>query len=221
MEIDWSRAPDWADCVIRSLDDALNTLYWAEPWGTKDGRRCEFGAEYRRNDWISIADTASKTHRWVLVVTRPLQVSDLIDNGWLESPSLHIQQIGRAKRKLSEWTGDGLPPTGAVCEHHKMGGIVAEGATWIQVKIVAQITDDKRISPVAVFMPCDGNPPYVGQGAADTFRPIRTPEQISAEEKGRAVTDMLGIVCDPALKGRGVSNQLEALYNAGYRKIEP
>lgn len=48
----------------------------------------------------------------------------------------------------------------------------------------------------------------------------RTPEQIAVDEREKSVSDMLSIVCDPTLKGRGVSNQLEALYDAGYRKFE-
>lgn len=48
----------------------------------------------------------------------------------------------------------------------------------------------------------------------------RTHEQIAADERERSVNDMLSIVCDPALKGQGVSSQLEALYDAGYRRFE-
>lgn len=91
--------------------------------------------------------------------------------------------------KAVEWTGKCLPPVGTVCEHHKLGRSITTGDETI-VKIIAHITDDNRISPVAVYMPCEGNPPYVGQGTADAFRPIRTPEQIAAEERDASIKEM-------------------------------
>jgi hypothetical protein len=101
-----------------------------------------------------------------------------------------------------------------VCEHHKLGGVVSDGASWTTVKIVAHIIDDKRISPVAVYMPCAGSPPYVGQGTADAFRPIRTPEQIAAEEREIRISEIRSVlsVVDPC------GDPAIALEAAGYRK---
>jgi len=107
-----------------------------------------------------------------------------------------------------------LPQVGTVCEYHKLGGVVSAGAEWIRVKIIATITDDNRISPVAVFIPCDAAP-YVGQGTADTFRPIRTPEQIAAEERWLVLEDIQRVCVDG--ENNGIPYH-EALYDAGYRK---
>lgn len=87
--IDWRKAPEWAECVIRSSDDELGTLYWAEPWGTIDGKRCVVGSESLRLDSNAIANTAGNKHSWILVVSRPVI-----------------------------WSGEGLPPVGTVCEWH-------------------------------------------------------------------------------------------------------
>ena len=120
-----------------------------------------------------------------------------------------------AHQKPAQWNEEGLPPVGTVCEHHKFGRAITTGAETI-VKIIAHITDDKRISPVAVYMPCEGNPPCVGQGTADAFRPIRTPEQIAADERAANIEAMRADIgwkapylgpCPVAL-----------LYDAGYRK---
>lgn len=117
------------------------------------------------------------------------------------------------------WSGEGLPPVGAVCEYHKLGGVVSAGADWIRVKIIATITDDNRISPIAVFMPCDAAP-YVGQGTADTFRPIRMPEQIAAEEREVEIGEMSRAIRERIkhYSGQDAADYSAALYDAGYRK---
>lgn len=125
------------------------------------------------------------------------------------------------------WTGEGLPPVGTVCEHHKFGLAITTGAETI-VKIIAHITDDKRISPVAVYMPCEGNPPYVGQGTADAFRPIRTPQQIAAEERDKAIADLYftinwneGRETWPIISNGRKADYAKAI-DAGYRKqVQP
>ena len=177
MSIDWSKAPEWAACVIKSSERG-DEIYWAEPWGTKNGKRCKLGREDRRLNSYDIADTTIKGHAWVLVESRPII-----------------------------WSGSGLPPVGTVCEWHPS----VHG--WVTVTILGR----------------DGDCTWYrvrGEEASQTcrhmtfFRAIRTPEQIAAEEKGCAVTDMLCIVSGPDLKGRGVTNQLEALHDAGYRKFK-
>ncbi|MOA57078.1 hypothetical protein D3C78_1811840 [compost metagenome] len=63
----------------------------------------------------------------------------------------------------------------------------------------------------------------VGNGAktldaygAEHFRPIRTPEQIAAEEREKALEAMFKIYHDAGEFRTG----LAALYEAGYRKVE-
>lgn len=112
------------------------------------------------------------------------------------------------------WTGAGLPPVGAVCEANITAMFRSEGV-WDRAEVIAHT----KIGVTNMAVVNSGS--SIGWGAAHQFRPIRTPEQIAAEEKGRAVTDMLCIVSGSDLKGRGVINQLEALYDAGYRKQAP
>ncbi|MNL79791.1 hypothetical protein D3C87_2064740 [compost metagenome] len=50
-------------------------------------------------------------------------------------------------------------------------------------------------------------------GEIGEFRPIKTAEQIAAEERFNAVTEMLGIVSGCSLK-----RALEKLHDHGYRK---
>ncbi|HBP2068922.1 TPA: hypothetical protein L5Y18_001697 [Pseudomonas aeruginosa] len=108
------------------------------------------------------------------------------------------------------WDGQGLPPVGTVCivePHNTLWGF--SSTSGHERKILAYHTD------------------YVWLGNGDTplettridkvyFRPIRTPEQIAAEEREKAVGDM-------AMSIQGVPYQyptLYALYDAGYRRQE-
>ena len=106
------------------------------------------------------------------------------------------------------WVGIGLPPVGTVCEinHPDLG--------WTRCEIVAH-----------KFMDCGGNTHAIAwingntldQSQGLRFRQIRTPEQITAEERSNAVTLMREIVTHEHLKGLGLTLHLEALYDAGCR----
>jgi hypothetical protein len=125
--------------------------------------------------------------------------------------------------KVVEWNGEGLPPVGVVCEilQNKTTSI------WVSVKIIAHVTDDPRFNPIAIYIP-EGDPSAtVGQAVASTFRPIRTPEQIAAEERLQEIADALtatsktvdpwnvDINCSSAIRAT-----VEAMIDAGYRKFE-
>lgn len=114
-----------------------------------------------------------------------------------------------------DWDGKGLPPVGVECEC-----CYTSPSEYYRVKIIAH--DDEK----AVFRWIDG-PMQFKLGDGDhytlgaftnphpTFRPIRTPEQIAAEEREKAIAAMQRIVSsgDPHY-GRKVC---EALYDAGCR----
>lgn len=102
------------------------------------------------------------------------------------------------------WNGAGLPPVGTVCEGR--GRLDGE---WREVVVLAHrigravvsFTDHERLQW------CE----------ADELRPIRTPEQIAAEERKLAIDAMQRTVSGAPLSMRKIC---EALYDAGYRKAE-
>lgn len=105
-----------------------------------------------------------------------------------------------------DWTGTGQPPVGTICEVHHDG-------RWYETTIIGKDPDDGSL----VFKTHgDYDSLYDGYTLASCFRPIRTPEQLAAEERESHVNAML---CHDALGGtrRGLA---EALYDAGYRKTE-
>lgn len=134
-------------------------------------------------------------------------------------------------KKNVEWDGVGLPPVGMVCEW--------AGCTYApedpkepdlhvgdRVKIIAHFKDVDFDLAAFTFNPQVHNPSrgsaWVNQGASGCFRPIRTPEQIAAEERELGITEiaramMIGLV----VAGSGDFERATKLYDAGYRKQEP
>lgn len=211
MTIDWSKAPEWAGCVIRSDEDELGTLYWAEPWGTRDGKRRIIGSEGLGSSSVDLANTSGQKHSWILVDFRPVNTSDLINNDWPESPTLHCQRVGRAAR-IPQWSGDGLPPIGTVCEFQPWED---QSSPWTGLTILAH-----WLAPNGTTYSW-GHRDY-GWVAPQSmrFRPTRTPKQIAAEARSKACDAMYGIMTSPPVRDGNRSDMAEALYDAGYRKFE-
>ena len=111
--------------------------------------------------------------------------------------------------KNKEWSGEGVPPVGTVCEYSLTGG------EWFKCKIMYTLSgsDDCFVAW------CD----YLGMDQYLTFsseryklqlRKIKTPEQVAEEERLQAIGEMLSSV-DRYSTLKGI---MCALYNAGYRK---
>lgn len=106
-------------------------------------------------------------------------------------------------RPQEAWDGQGLPPVGTVCQYRHM--------IWPEYRPceIRYISEESLVAyddaQEQLYRTCDM-----------LFRPIRTPEQIAAEEREKAVGDM-------AMSIQGVPYQyptLYALYDAGYRRQE-
>ncbi|MCF3988114.1 hypothetical protein [Pseudomonas aeruginosa] len=97
------------------------------------------------------------------------------------------------------WDGQGLPPVGTVCEYY------ADENTWRRCEIVAH-KDGKAVVWV--------NHAHIWTSSGGILRPIRTPEQIAAEEREKAIEEMCFAEETLTVK------QAKALYEAGYRRQE-
>ncbi|HCK4353414.1 TPA: hypothetical protein N0G50_004203 [Pseudomonas aeruginosa] len=115
-----------------------------------------------------------------------------------------------------EWDGQGLPPVGIEAEVIWDSTDVA----YYRVKILAH--DEDRV----VFRWCEGESKgqygsydVLNFGILPTFRPLRTPEQIAAEERRKSILHLANLLID----SRGQCNeysQAEAIFDAGYRRQE-
>ncbi|AUA83935.1 hypothetical protein CWI23_23505 [Pseudomonas aeruginosa] len=112
------------------------------------------------------------------------------------------------------WDGQGLPPVGAEVEaNFPVTDTTGTHYHWRRVIVaVAGIPGAER--ECLVYDAENTKPAWV-----DELRPIRTPEQIAAEEREKAINQMIsdaGYV-DPKI---GTFVAMGNLYDAGYRRQE-
>lgn len=125
------------------------------------------------------------------------------------------------ERKARNWDGVGLPPVGTVCEYSVNGG------PWYPCEIRYQYSGSECQFSI-IYCPhllYEQQVRHKSTGDCDgtTFRPIRTPEQIAAEERGKAL-DLMGAQIEVLLGDISKhlpSALLGAIYDLGYRMQEP
>lgn len=119
----------------------------------------------------------------------------------------HCVAIPRPK----EWTGTGLPPVGTIletCAYHIQKG------EWTEVEILAHAKHDEDDALLVCEIDHDGDRADM-HGIiyrSHYFRPIRTQEQIEAEEREREVQYMLNRFSGLTL------GHAALMYDAGYRR---
>ena len=117
-------------------------------------------------------------------------------------------------REQAQWNGEGLPPVGLEVEAwYSMDTLPG----WKLFKL-------KYYSEESVVFEGLGET-YASRETFDRyglkFRPIRTAEQIAAEEREKAIDAMNAIAVESVrLKGHTGRETCATLYDAGYRKVE-
>lgn len=99
--------------------------------------------------------------------------------------------------RLAPWSGEGLPPVGTVCEFR------VETDDWRSCEVIAH-----QGEYAVCWIHCN----KILASSGHAIRPICTPEQISAEERQKAIEQMR------ADAGTVAGYPFERLYDAGYRK---
>jgi hypothetical protein len=128
-----------------------------------------------------------------------------------------------------EWNGEGLPPVGTVCEFQ---GDEAKCPydPWhedlhdgVKCTVIAHFKSKSLDLVAFTFVKSDGNT-EVEQSLPGALKPIRTPEQIAAEERSRRCIEIsnlawaaLSKIDSPAPALSKINAISEALYDAGYR----
>lgn len=104
--------------------------------------------------------------------------------------------------KNKEWSGEGVPPIGTVCEYK------SEDDEWRKCEVVAYY-----LANVVAVDVLDSTAVCVHFGLS-LLRPIKTYKQMKAEEQLQVVDEMLSSVD----RYSTLKDIMCALYNAGYRK---
>ncbi|MBA1179582.1 hypothetical protein G7008_03610 [Pseudomonas psychrotolerans] len=117
----------------------------------------------------------------------------------------------RAVPRPVSWFGEGLPPVGTVCEYNL-------GGEWVEVEVFAHRPSDANSGTDAIF---DIKPSasWMYSCRPERFRPLRSPEQIAAEEREKAAKQLCVDAGSPELTA-GQMAIAYRLYDAGYRKVE-
>ncbi len=102
-----------------------------------------------------------------------------------------------------EWDGQGLPPVGVECEYRHM--------IWPEYRRceIRYISDESLVA-------YDDAQEQFYRTRDMLFRPIRTPEQIAAEERSKECDRIFFILSNVGREGNR-SDMAEALYDAGLR----
>lgn len=197
MDINWSKAPDWA--VAHGLHET--------GFGIK-----EF--------WLGETQHQNLEH----AKSFPYGGGDPSRGSFHNS---RRESFSYVTPRPAPWTGEGLPPAGTVCEF--AGGTncpedpfdkdLKEGD---EVTIIAHFKDGESELAAFTFNPRNlsrGNT-CVEQGMHGCFRPIRTLEQIAAEDREKAIAEMVygGCGCDQSDGTTTAFVICGLLYDAGYRK---
>ncbi len=107
----------------------------------------------------------------------------------------------------TEWDGEGLPPVGTKCECDSAGD-------WQECTVILSVDN-------AIVWQWDWQRPNNAcisyAHCAPKFRPIRSPEDVARDESIEAMRDV-GYTLPAAI--RFTKEEMTALYDAGYRKME-
>lgn len=133
-----------------------------------------------------------------------------------------FMRVYTAKAEKVEWIGEGLPPVGTVCEF--AGGTACPEDPFdrdlkegMKVAIIAHFKCGDFTLAAFTFDPenQDRGMLQVEQANFGCFRPIRTPEQIAAEEREKSVLAAMESTASLGISDSSKRILIERLYDAG------
>lgn len=157
-------------------------------------------------------ETTAKDFAWVCAEgynVNPFGVTEQVCHPYMKEffTADRFRLIEFRPTKYQAWSGEGLPPVGTVCE---VKGCMSHYLQWNKVTVFA--VRGKTV----MFDMEDGR---WGQTDSHEFRPIRTPEQIAADERDKAAADMFKLFYSVNDTGK---EAMFRLYDAGYRlQVQP
>ena len=204
----------WPD---NNLSDAAASFVAQDSDGmivTLDPEETASASQFNRTEWSrghwtggDLLFEVADDHQAAIITHAQWQAA--VDALKAQSPTLHLQQVGRITR-VPSWVGsqDELPPAGTICEYKHVH-------EWQRVEVFA-VKPNHNGSETALFTYENGT--WCGCAEPSFFRPIRTPEQIAAEERETELNRMVATV---SMLDKGWARKVCAgLYDAGYRKLE-
>ena len=158
-------------------------------------------------DWSRAPEGADKynTHNDLFYKGERPDLQVFMDEQWKPSVIMKRNELFMYRPTTPSWTGEGRPPVGVVCEVNFAGDWVEFELRYYGESYVIFKTHYEVQRTRIDFDTCGVK-----------SRPIRTPEQIAADEREAAIDAMLAATPAP---GSDISLRVcEQLYDAGYRK---
>jgi len=192
---------------------ARELVSWPWPYVFEVGQACDGSlhpagsASYTAQRFTlcdSYAEEVVDRSQWQAAVDA-LKAEKVCDHYWIADSDFCVK-CGFDHPSRAEWSGEGKPPVGTVCEWNPN----QDG--WVKVEILGHSGEE-------TWFRRDGHESSETCLRMAFFRPIRTPEQIAEDESNKAVYEMAELL--KAKVGFGVNlAEMRALYDAGYRKQE-
>jgi hypothetical protein len=169
-------------------------------------------------DWSKAPEGATHYHKlngfFYCLIADVLMV--FREGGWHVSQLMTAAQQTLIRRPSPAWNGDGLPPVGVVCEYstRKSLAVGAEWSEWGACEILVITKHYRIVRIIGKAYTSDHECSF--EDSRIKFRPIRTPEQIAANEREAAIDEMTVLLDSD--RGRAMRLIAEHLHDAGYRK---
>ena len=179
----------------------MSNVDWSKaPEGaTHYAPRWEDNCMYRPVFWRVVGNRGVEA--WAINADGTMQHHDA--PGWISSDRSRLIPRPTAP----QWNGEGLPPVGATVEYKGFRD------HWKQGSYVGQFRGQ-------IVIGCHESG-VVGICESAEIRPIRTPEQIAAEEREKAIKAMVDVLqVSDNLSGTAEYIVCGILHDAGYRKLE-
>ena len=141
---------------------------------------------------------------------------DALDQSELDAVLAKNEQLAAARaERIPVWNGEGLPPVGLDVEIKRGNCTWIDGDEWQIGKtatVMASFLNSRDIEMASVQFP-GGHCECI---LARCLSPIRTAEQVAAEERNKVIREMVAEVTEEP-RARHFAF-CEVLYDAGYRK---
>lgn len=141
---------------------------------------------------------------------------DALDQSELDAVLAKNEQLAAARaERIPVWNGEGLPPVGLDVEIKRGNCTWIDGDEWQIGKtatVMASFLNSRDIEMASVQFP-GGHCECI---LARCLSPIRTAEQVAAEEREKAIKEMMQHGVDAG--DSTIEYSCAALYDAGYRK---
>lgn len=145
--------------------------------------------------------------------------SYLVGNGgvvpWSHETAFARTAFKNIEYRPEPWTGEGLPPVGTLCDAEIYDG--KGKLVWAESLIIHHHPHHSNSAAIA-----HGNGQLLAW--ASKFRPIRTPEQIAADNRLHEIRNALSAINSKVnfpndlVRGNILAAAVEAMIDAGYRK---